>query len=1282
MTLAMKTIAAACLCLLAAHMPAHALPEFSYHISNNRINAIAQDSDGYIWFGTAYGLNRFSGENFLQWYASDSPGDLNNDLIYDICFDLDGDMWLATECGIIRYHDGKFSNQNKAVSNPVHRVIALPDGNIAASGRDGILKMDKNNSVLARYLIPGISWIKTIDCDPSGNLWIAAEIDDELNLIVLGNELQELEHQKLGRDTNVTDIEAGLPGQVWVATDRGILVFDRRTMKPAAGNEPSVASMASGGRCAFVRRFDEDRILVGIRSKGMYLYSPSDDSFAAIHPQEKLDGKSYKVLVDRDKNIWICPQGEEYRVYPHRQDYVNHSEFLERIGAQLVRNMVSDSKGRLWISVDDGYAGYDPHTRQVIWREKGKTQFTSIFIDSKERIWTISDLFHVKRWSISSGTPVLEKTFEFNSNVSSVSEDSKGNIWVINNFCFHVIDSLDNLREIGPIEGGSGKIAHTMSITDPTTSRVFVNTLREGLYECLDDRDFIPVQLGGGVSGINSLVTAGDGTMWMGSFNQGLIHFNPADGNTRRYNLSTGLSSNSIESVILDKTERIWFNTPTHIICYDPADESFNTIYDYKFDGTNFYSLRCAVKSPDGKLYFGGYGGITEIDQDIRFDGREPEIPLNFEYIAINGEQLPEIGKRVDLSWRQKLLTIMYSGLNFSFGTLLNYSFMLEGYDRDWIYTDKIQTNYSNLPPGKYNFRVRVRYMNGKWSRNELSLPVIVHPAPWATTGAKILYAFVLAGLAILLINIYLKSRMRRKELALKQEHLDFVTNISHELRTPLSLITGPLSQLRKCPGLSDRDRRYIDTMERNAERLKLISEEIMDSPASRRKDGQLQVSPTDLSALVLGIANNFRFAAMEKSQSLETDIKEGVHGLADGLKIEKILVNLISNACKYTPESGKIRISMDSDGKNAVIEIRDNGIGIPEEKRGNIFDRFDRLDVDRKEPGTPGNGIGLNYAQSLARLHKGKLSYRPASSGQGSVFALTIPITEDNYDESEICQTTGISKYGSLAQSQSEQKFNPALPSVLIAEDNPEISSFLNDILSDEYNVIAAPDGLEALENLKIAIPDIVVSDIVMPQKDGYTLCSDIKSNPEYCHIPVILLTAKNDKDSTIKGLGKGADAYIAKPFDPDFLKATIRTLIDNRKRIQQRVLNLTQDTIKDEKLVKQASLNEQEVKFLAKVHDVIEQHFSDEHFSIESMSREIGVSYSKLYAKIKALTGQTPLEFISTYKMNKAMELLKSGNYNVSEVADMVGSSSPFNFSRDFKKHFGMTPSSVLRK
>lgn len=994
-------------------------------------------------------------------------------------------------------------------------------------------------------------------------------------------------------------------------------------------------------------------------------------------------GENYKVFVDRDMNIWLAEPGQGFKLYPARIRCKGHPEILSRIDAEVVRNIASDSRGRLWMSVDDGYACYDPAGEKVIWRETTRKQFTHLFLDSRDRIWTVEDLCILKKWRIGGdGVPVEEKSYRFDSIIASVSEDMYGTIWVVNNFKFHSISPEGKVREYGPITINGSKKAHTIALSDPSSRKVYVSTVRNGIFQCSQE-GMEPVDLGG-VASVNSLMTSTDGTVWMGSFNEGLIHFNPSNGSVQRFNISTGLSSNSVKSVIEDKRGRIWFNTASHIICYDPISGKFNTLYDRNFNDTDYYSLRCVTKTPDGRIWFGGYGGVTEVDENQEFAEEEEKnksIPLQFEYFAVNDKQISERTQRIELNHKEKVLTIMFSGLNFRTGSVLNYAYMLEGLDKDWIDTDKLRVVLSNIPPGRYRFKVKARLMNGEWGGNEISIPVVVKPSPWLSLPAKISYAVLILAMMFLAIRFWIRQRMREKDLAMKQEHLDFITNVSHELKTPLSLIIAPLKMLRKNPSLGEKDEALLDMMDRNAAKLMQISEEIMDTPKARAREEALMVSVTDASAMVHGIVNNLRFSAMEKGLKIDTDIQKGVHCYLDSLKVEKILINLLNNACKYTPESGEIKVSLNCDGSTGVFVVSDNGSGIPEEKRASIFDRFERLDMDRKAPGTSGSGIGLNYSLRLARLHKGRLSYSPGPDGKGSIFTFSVPCSENAYSASEICRSEGSTDRNHSLADMVNPEFKPGRPGILIAEDNDEIRALLCELFSDSCNVILAKDGLEASESLKVAIPDLIISDIVMPNRNGYALCEYIRKSPDYCHIPVILLTAKTDKESNLKGLGEGADAYIGKPFDPDLLAATVQSLIVNRKMIQQRVLNMTPQELQDDEKVKMASLSEQEVRFLEKIHGVIESHIEEEDYSINDISKELGMSYSKLYAKVKTLTGQTPQSFISTFKMNKAMMLLKSGDYNVSEVADMVGASSPFNFSRDFKKHFGITPSAVIK-
>lgn len=678
----------------------------------------------------------------------------------------------------------------------------------------------------------------------------------------------------------------------------------------------------------------------------------------------------------------------------------------------------------------------------------------------------------------------------------------------------------------------------------------------------------------------------------------------------------------------------------------------------------------------DGKIFFGGYGGITEIDQNATFDRRSHEIPLRTEYITVDGQ--PAAADRIEMKHTQKLLTIVYSGLNLNFGSMVNFGYMMEGIDNDWITTDDTRISYSNLKAGKYTFRVRARLMNGQWGNDEISIPVVVRPAPWASLPAKTAYIMLAVLLIIISTRGYFKQQLREKDLEIKQRHLDFITNISHELRTPLSLIVAPLKQLQKSENLSEKEKSLVELMERNARRMSAISEDIMDTPTARRKEERLNVSQTDISALIYGIANSFLFAAMEKEQTISTEIPDGIIGWIDSVKAEKITYNLISNACKYAGSGCEIKVSLVQNGDFADITVSDNGIGIPQDKRDIIFERYTRLSSSLNS--VTGSGIGLNYSSDMARLHKGSLTYIP-NEDHGSIFTLSIPCTREAYNESDIVNESVPSKYQTTGNASQPMEYIPGKPNILIAEDSEDIRIFLNGLLGGDFNLSMAPDGQEAWESLKTAIPDLVISDIMMPHKDGISLCNDMKNHAEYSHIPVILLTAKTGKDDNIKGLKSGADAYVGKPFDPDILLARIHSLIENRRRIQQKVLSLTSTTMQDEETIKNTSLKEHEIEFINRMHKVIEEHMDDEQFSVEVLAKEIGVSYSKLYAKVKALTGRTPLVFLSTYKMNRAMELLRSGRYTVAEVSDMIGSSSPFNFSRDFKKHFNVTPSSVAK-
>lgn len=367
----------------------------------------------------------------------------------------------------------------------------------------------------------------------------------------------------------------------------------------------------------------------------------------------------------------------------------------------------------------------------------------------------------------------------------------------------------------------------------------------------------------------------------------------------------------------------------------------------------------------------------------------------------------------------------------------------------------------------------------------------------------------------------------------------------------------------------------------------------------------------------------------------------------------------------------------MESDGKNVQICVADTGQGILPEKQKQLFDRFERLGADKKYPNVNGKGIGLNYAQYLAHLHKGNIDYT-SKHPQGACFTLSIPQSLTAYSPEERAQDNEYKIPIPAVETNAVEKVVSKENTLFIVEDDQEVREYLRVLLSPDYNIVVVENGEEAIDRLEMELPELIVSDVVMPRKDGYELCKTIKTSADWGRIPVILLTAKNDMDSSIKGLDCGADAYVGKPFDPFYLKAVINNLLENRKRMQWIVQNLTSESLPRGE-AREAILNEQDRQFLENLHTLLDKHLDDEAFGITSLAKEMLMSYSSLYARVKSLTGQTPQNFLITYRMNTAMQLLQTGKYTVSEVCYKVGASSLANFSRSFKRQFGVPPSEV---
>ena len=1256
-------------------------------ISSNFITSFAEDPKGYIWIGTNHGLNRFSGSNYTVYYAQKEATALNSDYVENLVLDDEGRLWMSNECGLCVWEGSSFRHLQRVGFNPIGRVLDLDSRWLVITDRIGIAKVDKQTLKEEKYFPKeGMSNVTAITVSGQKQIWTANASRNANGIYILDEDLNLLRTLHGPKDAYIVNLVEDARHRMWVVTTGGLLCYDAKTWEelpvPA-----TLAEATRGRRLHFVLPYRQDFLLLGIAGEGMFRYDAARQTLTRIHAQQRLKGEKYVCFIDSHNGIWLSDQENDFQYYPERTAFNNLSSIFEHLSDPFVKNLTFDHEGYLWMRSSHDIASYDTRADRIVFHQTDGKYYGHIFIDSKNRLWAIRNRMELRQYAIREGKIVREERhYTFPGNVFSVSEDKEGRIWVT------LADRFATLSADGKFtyRYAPGGITFSQLQTLRPSGTMILYTVANGIYKFGQDQQFIPLD-SLYLPNPNSLIIDRNNTYWIGTYNTGLVHYDPHTQRMERFDTSSGLVDNSLKAVAEDKEGNIWFSSSTHIGKYDVREKTFSYLYDNHFSKGKLYALNCAAVAPDGTLFFGGSGGITAIYPNVPIE-KNQNIPLNLDMVVVNGNIRNKDEEKLLLSYRENTVTFYYSALKFEAGSLLNYAYMLEGFDKDWIDAGaNKRVAYSNLPAGKYTLRVKARMLSGEWCPKELTKEIIIHPAPWAAPWAIALYWLAGIGLTVLAIRLIIRWRTQEERLALaerqkeiNQAHIDFVTNISHEVRTPLAMVYAPLKELAKEDNLNEHERNLVDTMQRNAERLMKLVKQLLDTGTGEKDEKQLRVALADLAAFVRALTANFLFIAHEKGLTVNLHAEHDTVACFDGEKVEKIFYNLVSNAIKYTPEGGSIDISVDSDGKNAHLRVADTGQGIPPEKRKQLFGRFERLGADKQYPNVSGKGIGLNYAQYLAHLHRGSIEYAP-NHPQGACFTLSIPQSLTAYSPEERAQDSEykmpVSEYKMpvpLCETASAEKEAPKEHTLLIAEDDQEVREYLRALLSADYNVIAVENGEEAIDGLSMNLPDLIVSDVVMPLKDGYELCKAVKTSADWGHIPFILLTAKNDTDSSIKGLDCGADAYVGKPFDPFYLKAAIANLLKNRRRMQQLVQNLTSESLTKGK-AREAMLNEQDRQFLENLHALLDRHLDDEDFGIASLAKEMAVSYSSLYARIKSLTGQTPQNFLITYRMNTAMQLLKTGKYTVSEVCYKVGASSLANFSRSFKRQFGVPPSEV---
>lgn len=1177
-------------------------------LPQSTVRTIAKDKYGFMWFGTWNGLCRYDGNKFKVYQTI--PGDstsIGNNRIHYIYKDEKGTLWISTFNSFICRYNYKTDNFTRFKINQVPQAIRDSTNRLRS-----LLVFKKYASLLKSHIGPfELSQTKEhIVFQTNGNSNNSGLNDNNVNCVYLD-------------DSKI----------LWLGT-------------------------ATGG----VNK-------VNLNAKKFHSYSIVLKNKSTVNTPIR--------AITADKNeIWLGTH-DNGLLFINRQTK-SEKYFTNELSGKSIRSVFKDSQGDIWIGNRSGLDKYDAKSKKIInnFKEKpgNSSQMNRFFavaedpIDHSIWVGTYNGILRYDRQTNEFEKQSLQKYFS-KSGAGCLFFDSKKNLWIGTEY-----SGLIQLKRDSRTQKWTDTIAYRGDGSNPKLPDERVYSVTEDLQ----------------------------GNIWAGTAN-GLCRINPKTQNVKLYTAANGFSDQYITKVLSDRKGNIWvghkkglskLNTRTNQIRNYSVRGSHQ---DYEFmDGSGY------VDPSTGELFFGGIEGYVSFLPDEITDNLNPPIVAltDFEVLnktvkigeEINGEvilsQALNLTKTITLGYEDKSFSIEFAALDYSSPSKNRYSYQLEGLDKDWIYTDATRriATYANLPSGTYTFKVKAANSDGVWNQKPRILEIIVLPPWWKTWWAYSLYLMLLGGVGYFLYHIFkTKQEYNRRILieslkAEKAQELDalktrFFTNVSHEFRTPLTLIIDPLESLISGKLSNDKAKEYYGVMHRNAARLLVLINQFLDFRKLESGNLKLKVFKGDIVAFVQNVMTAFEFRAEQKNidYQLETDLTELQFGF-DADSVEKILYNLISNAFKFTPEGGRIvlNLSVSAENHEITLSVTDNGMGIPAEKLDRIFESFYQVE-DNDRVDIPGSGVGLSLTKELVRLHRGsiKVSSDPYKE---TCFTVTLAnLTAINLNSESTQKAVDFlsnNAVKNVALEMTDNKTQSDTPIILIVEDNDEIRNYIRMNLNEDYKVMEAENGLQGLEMALDTIPDLIISDIMMPKLNGLNLCRKLKTNEKTSHIPVILLTAQQSEQYQKESYETGADAYISKPFSSVLLLVRIKNLIESRRKLRE----LFNKTTGFNPLV--LGTNSADKAFLSKATDLIETNLANENFDVEWLASEMFLGRTQLYRKIKALTNQSVQEFITTIRLNKAAEMLLEGRLAVGEIAFMVGYTDPTSFGRVFQKQFGLTP------
>lgn len=1020
------------------------------------------------------------------------------------------------------------------------------------------------------------------------------------------------------------------------------------------------------------------------------------------------------IMVDKQQNLWVANKKGVIRIFnPDKtlKGYLTPEGIISPKAISFSRNIycfTEDEQGNIWMgSKWDGIIRLSPkrdgsfQIRNDVHKEEDPYSLSNnsvycIYQDSKKRMWIATH---------GGGINLLQETangkirFLHNGNLlKGYSKDKFNKV--------RVIKEVNNALLVGTTEG---LITFSCNFERPEDIKFYDNVRIPDLASSLSSNDVIYIYTDSHKNSYVLTFTGGINQIISDNLLTDHIQF-------KTYTKRNGLVSDLVLSMIEDQQRNLWVISENTLAKFDPENGTFEH-YNEKHLQKEIYFSEASPAILQNQLILGTDAGILKINPTA-FSKSSYTPPIVFTSLKIQGVQqqldlddLEELKLKPD----ERNVSFLFAALDYINPTSISYAYRLKGLEEKWNEVENSRTaSYINLPPGNYELQIRSTNSDGVWTDNIRKLSVNVTPTFWETSWAILFYiiSFILFTSTIVYIILYI-YKLRHQiymEQQLANVKLRFFTDISHELRTPLTLITSPVGEVLEHESLTPSARKLLTVVHNNTERMLRLVNQILDFRKIENKKMKLLLEKTDIVELLQKVMDNFRLIAEEKNINfrLQTD-KESIHCWIDQDKVEKIIFNLLSNAFKYTPANKSITVYAHTTKDKVVISVADEGIGIDPKKQQTLFQRFETLVNNNILQ--PSSGIGLSLVKELIELHQGNIQVN-TETGIGSEFIVTLPLDQKVYEGKENAEfilsdipsthNQKDSKHKAIfpipekknilqeniAYCDVDDKTDEEFISVLIIEDNTELRSFLNDILSGTYKVIEATNGQEGLEQALQYIPDFIISDVMMPVMDGLDMVKAIKEQRDICHIPIILLSAKSSLDDRISGLEHGIDDYITKPFSSTYLKIRIKYLLQQRKQLQELYLKQWSKTLKKtpvpiadiEPTPPQITSFDEE--FMKRVMEIMNNQMDNSDFIIDEFAKKLGMGRTVFYQKLKSLTGLSPIDFVREMRIKRAKQLAESGEYNVSTIAYMTGFNDPKYFSKCFKKRYGVSPSEFQNK